>query len=313
MLIVILVVAALATQFLPNIMMSETFINRAADDYNQASALRYVSGYKSLTEKFPSNFHTGLAENAVACEIMREMTLDCAILYAAASPAAAPVDPPTGDYLWDGINRFPWQVNAAVGVTDAAALTITQANSLAKAGIVSLAYGPDSAGLKPAYSALAITDVVKKFAAATDIYYGARYNEATNDITAAPAANVVTLGGQALSVINPAVNVVVPLFVTPDIAWQYYYEFDGTPNATPDYVNDGTGAAPDPTQANTWSGESRLGMMLPPKDPRMSKDGWNYYMCLFLVDSTTAAANSDQAFPARFLGTLSPELIAINP
>lgn len=66
MLVVIIILAALVTQILPSVNVTEREVNTIADDYNNAATLRYLSMFNALTGTYPSGLHTGLQDNANA-------------------------------------------------------------------------------------------------------------------------------------------------------------------------------------------------------------------------------------------------------
>ena len=114
LMIVVVIIGALVAIIIPQFNASESEAKDAGCDASNYGTLRQISNYRSLNGVYPSRLHTGFESDAGSGAPMG--TSDCSKL---ASVTAT-----------NFVSKSTW-----------AALTADQASSLAKAGIVKLAYG----------------------------------------------------------------------------------------------------------------------------------------------------------------------------
>jgi hypothetical protein len=83
-------------------------------------------------------------------------------------------------------------------------------------------------------------------------------------------------------ILDTSSDVIIPLFVTPTIDWDSYYDSNGNE-----------------------AGESTIKIALAGQCPNLAKGAFRYYICMFRLYSDGSAA--------KLLGTLCPECGSVNP
>ena len=245
LLIVIGIMGILTALILPQFSAVESDSKDTGCDYNNAGTLRYVTMFKSANGKYPTGFHTGLKDaNGTEYE-----TSDCAI-----------------NPTYTNVNSHSSRT-ALADAADAEYLT-----SLKSAGIVSLAYGSETA--KTGVDSIAVIQPSSNW-----------YEDAPDGTD-----EVLMLNGSTFEQWNATaaadapdgkVGKLIALYAAPTVDWDAYYDKDG-------------GKIDD----------SKIGVALPGKCPWPEDGKLRYYICFFKV-----YANGD---PAKLIGTCCPECGVLN-
>jgi hypothetical protein len=224
--------------------------------------------FRSVNGVYPKGFHTGLNTNGA----------NAATVEGLAGFTAANMCGNTGTLTVGSVDD-----NMYSGTTAAKALS-SYAASLKNAGIVSLCYG--TGGVTEAD----VGDGASVYA--VQLFSDGSWKEdqeiTTAGVVTAGTNNDVTVNGKNIAAYADASTdtnptAIIPLFVTPTIDWDNYY--------------DNTGAA---------AGESTVKIALAGQCPNLTKGSFRYYICMF-------KAYADGSTAAKLIGTLCPECGSVNP
>ncbi len=270
LLIVVAIIGALVALILPHMESNEQEAKDTACDYNSYGTLRYLTMFRSMNGVYPSGFHTGLATNAAGATTVENMAgFTAANMCGNSTTASALTVQSTDD-------------NEYSATSTSAALASGFATSLQKAGIAKLYYGTGSSTTGVATSTTCnAVQLDDEDSWLEDQTITADSGGATATITTSDAADV-TINGEKMSDIAGTSDGVIPLYVTPTIDWDHYY--------------DSTGAE---------AGDSKVKIALAGQCPNLVKGAFRYYICMFKVYNDGSAA--------ELAGTLCPECGSVNP
>jgi prepilin-type N-terminal cleavage/methylation domain-containing protein len=322
MLIVILILAALITQLLPTIQITEQEINQTADDYNNAATLRYLSMFKAVNGVFPTGLHTGLADNVDTANLMEGVSVDVAM---------ALTDRDTSGWQYNGTSKNPYEGNWSAGGSNShtKSLTVSEAASLKMAGIWSLGYSTvtvpmslkdDPGGTAygaPTDSLDASDDVATPIYvcdlsnnAATNLLRGFESNGVADKFTEKVTVRAQTVDLWTTNLASHGTDSLIPFFVAPTVNWEEYYA-DWNGNESNDVPNPPSDVTEDTFRTIA---DSRIQLGLPASSPMMSSGSWNYYMVVMALDTDQPVDQLYATPPAEVISVFSPsELRTLTP
>ena len=208
---------------------------------------------------YPSGFHTGLNTNASTAATVENM----------AGFTAANMN---GNVATSGsLTVQSTEDNMYSTTSTAAALSEGFANSLKKAGIAKLYYGigSDTSGVATSTTCNAV-QLDDEDSWLEDQTITADSGGTTATVATTNAADV-TINGEKVADIAGTSDGVIPLFVTPTIDWDHYY--------------DSTGAE---------AGDSKVKIALAGQCPNLVKGSFRYYICMFKVYADGKAARTER-------------------
>lgn len=251
LLIVIGLLGALTALVLPSLMADRTAALEVVCDYNQAGTIRSLHTYESFTGSYPPGFHTGLTT--------------------ASTPDFMDMPEATAD--------------GNPGTTAGATLTANEYQSLAAAGITTLASGEGYQIESTTGTAVEIIECTDQFANDSGVAGSATFDGRTVDMWMQTDEDGDAGDG------SPDNGTVLMLFVAPTINWE---DAD--------------------TNAGGWGIDANIevGIDLEGECPIPADSAFVYYIAYF--KAYDIAANSDGEYTAaKLLGTSCPECGITNP